>query len=212
MHSTTTKTTYGGKPYEYTYYHCFHSHMRDGLCSAKRVKAAPLEDAVSSTLLELAGHRKLRTERLIPGRDYSEESARLIEQTQHLQAEIGRARLQRKDYSELQTTLDNANAELDRLAELDPEPARLEYDETGLTFREWWDTHDTAARNTFLRNQGVKVIVSPDRLPEDLALSRPDMIWSVSAFTRPGMHGILYMGDLGELLNRAGDLSITVET
>jgi hypothetical protein len=27
---------------------------------------------------------------------------------------------------------------------------------------------------------------------------------------RPGMHAIIYIGNLGELLNRAGDLSITV--
>ena len=102
MHRTTTKRVYGGKPYEYNYYQCYHAHMHDGQCSARRVKAEPLEKIVFSTLLEFAGHRELRYERLIPGRDYSEESARLIEQTQHLQAEIGRARLHRRDYSDLQ--------------------------------------------------------------------------------------------------------------
>lgn len=125
-------------------------------------------------------------------------------------AEIGRARLQRKDYSDLQDTLDAANAELDRLASLEPEPARIEYDDTGMTFREWWDTHDAAAHNAFLRDQGVKVVVSSDPLPTDLALSPPDMVWSVAVIERPGMHAILYMGDLTEPLHRTSELPITV--
>lgn len=162
------------------------------------------------TLLELAGHRKLRAERVIPGRDHSEESARLIEQTQHLSAEIGRARLQRKDHSDLQATLDRAYAELDRIAGLEPEPARIEYDELDQRFRDWWGTHDTDARNGFLRAQGVKVVVSPNPLPEDLVLGRPDMIFSVSAIERPGLHAVLDMGNLAELLNRAEDVPVTI--
>ena len=212
MHSTTTKKTYGGKQYEYRYYHCHHAAMRDGQCDAKRVTAGPLEEAVFDTLLEVAGARMLRTERIIPGRDYSEESARLIEQTQHLQAEIGRARLQRRDYSDLQAMLDAANAELDRLATLDPGPARMEYTETGMTFRQWWKTNDQVTRNAFMRDQGVRVAVSPDPLPmDDLFVSRADRFWSVAAVERPGMHAILHMGDLGELLRRASDLPVTVQ-
>lgn len=114
-----------GKTYSYGYYRCRDGRMNDGRCSfGTSFRGDPLEDIVTSTLLELAGHAKLRTERLIPGRDYSEEMARLIERTQHTQAEIGRARIARKDYSELQERLDADNAELDRLAALDPIPAR----------------------------------------------------------------------------------------
>jgi hypothetical protein len=165
---------------------------------------------VFSTLLELAGPRKLRTKRVIAGRDHIEDMARVQEQLVHLEREIVQARMQRKDFSGLQAQKDAANAEMDRLIDLEPEPARIEYEDTGLTFREWWDTHGTAERNAFLREQGVKVVVSPDPLPDDLVLARPDMIWSVAIIDRPGMHAILYMGDLTELLNRASDLSITV--
>jgi site-specific DNA recombinase len=209
MHRTTTKSNSGGRYYDYSYYHCHSAHMRDGRCDARRVKAEPLEDAVFSTLLEFAGHRPLRTERLIAGRDYSEESARLIEQTQQLQAEIGRARLQRKDYSDLQATLDAANAELDRLAAIEPEPARIEYEDTGHTFREWWDAHDdSAARNAFLRAQGVRAIVSPDTLPRvDLKTGR---FGSMAVVSRPGLHVVVYYGSMGDLLRRASDLSITI--
>ena len=61
-----------------------------------------------------------------------------------------------------------------------------------------------------MRDQGVKVVVSPEPLPEDLALSRPDMIFSVAIIERPGMHAILYLGNLSDLLRRASELPVTV--
>jgi hypothetical protein len=200
-----------GKRYEYFYYLCDLGRQRDGRCSNKKnYRAGPLEDAVFGTLLELAGGRKLRTKRVIAGRDYIEEMARVQEQLVHLEREIVKARMQRKEFSVLQAQKDAANAEMDRLIDQEPESARIEYEDTGLSFAEWWDTHDTAARNAFLRDQGVKVVVSPEPLPTDLALSRADMIWSVALIERPGMHAILYMGDLAELLHRDSELSITI--
>lgn len=44
MYSSTAK--YGDKTY--MYYACVHSMRRDGLCTARRVKADELEDAVSN--------------------------------------------------------------------------------------------------------------------------------------------------------------------
>jgi hypothetical protein len=105
----------------------------------------------------------------------------------HLDREILKARRERRDFSDLQAQKDAADAEMDRLIDLEPEPARIDYDDTRQTFQEWWDTHDTAA-----------------------VLSRPDMLFSVAAIERPGTYAILYMGDPGELLNRASDLSITI--
>ena len=93
----------------------------------------PLEDAVFGTLLELAGHRKLRTERLIPGQDHSEDMARVQEQIVHPEREILRARMQRENFSGLQAQKDAANAETDRLIDLEPEPARIEHEDTGMT-------------------------------------------------------------------------------
>jgi hypothetical protein len=147
---------------------------------------------------------------MVAGRDHIEDMARVQEQIVHLEREILKARMEREDFSDLTAQKEVANAEMDRLIDLEPEPARIEYEDTWVTFKEWWDTHGDAARNAFLREQGVKVVISPDPLPGDLVLSRPDRIWSVAAIERPGMHAILYMGDLGELLNRASDLSITV--
>jgi DNA invertase Pin-like site-specific DNA recombinase len=214
MYRNNSATVHRGKKYYYGYYRCEDGRLANGKCSSTyNYQGDPLEDAVSSTLLSLVGHRKLRTERLVPGRDYSEESARLIEQTQHLMAEIGRARLARKDYSELQATLDAANAELDRLATLEPVPARLEYDDTDQTFRDWWELNDLTARNAFLREHGIRVVVHRDRLPpieyEDGPLTALD-ITRMAIIDRPGMHIVIYLGNLGDLLKRANDLSITI--
>lgn len=54
------------------------------------------------------------------------------------------------------------------------------------------------------------MVISPEPLPTDMALARPDMLWSVAVIERPGLHAILSMGDLTELLNRASEMSITV--
>jgi site-specific DNA recombinase len=199
-----------GKRYDYFYYLCDWGRLRNGKCSNKKnYRAAPIEDAVFGALLELFGHKKLRTKRLIAGRDHSENMAKLQEQIIHLEREILKARMERKAFSDLTAQKEVASAEMDRLIDLQPEPARIEYEDTGVTFKEWWDTHADAARNAFLREQGVKVIVSPEPLPEGLALANRDNVSSVSAFERPGMYGILYTGDLAEMLSRASDLSIT---
>jgi hypothetical protein len=120
--------------------------------------------------------------------------------------------MQRGDFSGLQAQKDTANAEMDRLISLEPEPARIEYEDSGLTFQQWWDTHDTAARNAFLRDQGVRMAVSPDPPPEDISLVRPELIFSVAMIERPGMYAILHLGDLSELLSRAGEVPVTVST
>jgi site-specific DNA recombinase len=213
MYRNSTTVTKKGKTYEYSYYLCDYGRRRNNLCSNKKnFPAEPMEEAVFSTLLELAGHRKLRTERLVAGRDYSEEMARVQEQIVHLEREIIKLRMRREDFSALQSQKDAANAQMDRLIGLEPEPAHIEYDDSGMTFQQWWDTHDTAARNGFLRDQGVRMAVSPDPLPEDIALARPHRIFSAAVIERPGMYAILHLGDLTELLSRAGDLPVTVTT
>ena len=193
-----------GRQYDYFYYLCDYGRRRNGQCSNKKnYLAEPLEEAVFGTLLELAGHRKLRTKRLVAGRDYAEEMARVQEQIVHLEREILKARVKREDYSGLSDQKDAANAEMDRLINLEPEPACVEYQDTGLTFAQWWDTHGHAERNAFLRDQGVRVAVSPDPLAEDIVLVRPDRTFSLAVIERPGICAILHLGDL---VRAAGEL------
>ena len=64
-----SSTSYDGK--RYSYYCCVHSLQRDGKCTARRVKAAELETAISDELLALVGDVELTQNKLVPGRDYS---------------------------------------------------------------------------------------------------------------------------------------------
>jgi hypothetical protein len=60
-------------------------------------------------------------------RDYSEEKARVQEQIVHLEREIIKLRMRREDFSALQSQKDAADAQMDRLIGLEPEPAHIEY-------------------------------------------------------------------------------------
>ena len=65
MYRNPTHVTKKGKRYEYFYYLCDAGHQRTASAATRRATGpSPLEDAVFGTLLELAGHRRLRTKRM----------------------------------------------------------------------------------------------------------------------------------------------------
>jgi site-specific DNA recombinase len=222
MHSTTTnRKSYPGdrkgEPvmYAYRYYHCHHSAIRDGKCSVRRVKADPLESLVIDKLLEVVGHVELTEDKLIPGRDYSEEIAKVVEQIGHLTREISLARVTRRDVTREQAALDRANAELDRLASLEPVAARIEPVKLGKTFRAHWESLDTIGRNEFMRANKVTARVVPlsddDPLTDDtidivgnvsfddLATTKPEDIPSAERTVIVSGHGMRITLDLGNL-------------
>jgi DNA invertase Pin-like site-specific DNA recombinase len=211
MHLTIAKANKGNRLYEYHYYKCHNVHQIR-TCKAKLVKAGPLEDFVFGELLRSAGDRYLTEERIVAGRDYSEEMAKLIERTQWISGEVSRARLRkdREKVSEMQALLDVANAELDRFADLEPEPATIERTSLDVTFRDWWEASDPVTRNGFLRANNVRAEVHRDKMPE-IITDRPAGQRSIAAVNEPGLHVMLYLGNLGELLRRAGDLTIRTE-
>lgn len=199
MHSTTTKR----EKYSYAYYHCHSSHMRDGKCSARRMAAEPLETAVFGAVLEFAGHRELVERRLIPGRDNSEDIALVAEQIGHLNIEIAIGTVTRKDVSKAHEALDRANAELARLASLEPVAARVEPVRTGKSFRQHWESLDTAGKNSFLRSAGVRAVASRDEMPPMDFASRPVLQRSMVVVEEKDMHVVVDLGNLGDLLERA---------
>jgi site-specific DNA recombinase len=203
MYGTTAR--YGDKLYRY--YGCVHSIRRDGLCTARRVNADDLESALSDELLSLVGGYEVLEKTHTPGRDYSEDIARVAAQIGHLYMEIQVESLSGQDVSGKQETLKRAQDELARLHSLKPVKASTKPVKTGKTFRQHWESLGTVQRSEFLRQQNVKVVVSRNALPVDeLALARPDMILSVSAIERPGLGAVLYLGNLGELLDRAASV------
>jgi site-specific DNA recombinase len=200
MYGTTAKY----KDKIYRYYGCVHSIRRDGLCTARRVNADDLEGLLSDELLALVGGYELMEKRNTPGRDYTEDITRVAEQIGHLYMEIQVESLSGQDVSGKQETLRRAQDELARLHSLKSVKASAEPVKTGKTFGQHWESLGTVQRAEFLRQQKVKVAVSRDPLPVDeLALGRPELIFSVLAAELSDLHAVLYMGNLGELLNRA---------
>lgn len=209
MYGTTAK--YGDK--DYRYYGCLHSIHRDGLCTARRVKAAELETGIADELLALVGDVELTESKLIPGRDFSEDIARVAEQIGHLFSEIQVEALSGQDVREKQATLQRAQEELARLHALKPVKARVEPVRTAVTFRQRWASLDATGRNEYLRANGVRAVVSRDEMPpierQEGPLT-PLEIPRMAIIDRPELYAVIYLGNLGEMLRRASSISVTV--
>ncbi|HEY2488817.1 MAG TPA: recombinase family protein [Streptosporangiaceae bacterium] len=189
---------YGDKTY--AYYCCVHSLRRDGLCTARRVRADELETALARELLGLAGHVELTEDRVIAGRDYSEDIARVAEQIGHLFAEIQVEALGGKDVREKQETLLRAQEELARLHAIKPVEARVEAIATGVTFSQRWEALDAAGRNEFLRGATVRAVVRRDDMPtieRQEGPPTPTRIPRTAIIDQPGLHAVVYRGTLG---------------
>ena len=157
MYGSTAK--YESKAYKY--YCCVHSLQRDGKCTARRVKAASLEAAMSSELLRLVGEGELRETNLIPGGSCSEDIVRLAGQIGRLFSEIQVEALSGYDVRGKQETLKRAQEELARLHTLNCMEARVEPLRTGQTFRQRWESLGPQGRNAFLRAASVRGMVEP---------------------------------------------------
>jgi hypothetical protein len=195
---------YDGK--RYSYYCCVHSLRRDGIGTTKRVKADDLEAAITGTLLAETGNVELTEDRLIPGRDHSEEIARVADQIGHLATAIAVGRATGKNVSAEQATLDRAQTELDRLASLKPVAARIEPVKLRKTFRRHWESLNTVGRNGFLRASKVRAVVSLDGLPPYSAASGPptaDEIPRWHLVERDGFAVGIDLGRLGKLRRTA---------
>ena len=218
MHATTTnRVSYPsdrkGQPvtYGYRYYHCHSSHARDGKCSAPRINADRLENAVFGALLDNAGWYELTEKKVIPGRDYAEDVARLAETIGHLSAKVAVGRATRQDVADDEAALQRAQEQLDRIAALEPEPARVEPVRTGKTLRMRLDELDVPGRNQFLQSAGVRAVAHKDDMPSlDMEFSRGDMtgldIPRTAIFAEDGLNVIVYLGKLRDMLARADEL------
>jgi site-specific DNA recombinase len=216
MHSTTTnRKSYPsdrkGEPvmYAYRYYHCHSSHMRDGKCSAPRIKAEALEDAVFGALLDNAGWYELTEKKVIPGRDYAEDVARLAEVIGHLSSKIAAGRATRQDVSADKAALQRAEEELDRIAALEPEPARVEPVRTGKTLRTRWEELDVPGRCQFLQSVGIQAVAHKDDLPPIDVQPGPlvtDEIPRAVIVDEDDLHVVIDLGNLRDILARADEL------
>ena len=202
---------YNGK--RYSYYCCVHSLRRDGKCAARRVKAAELETAISDELLALVGEFEVTENKLVPGRDYSKDMARVADQISHLSREVALGAVSGRDVRADQETLKRAHDELARLAAQQPVEARMDPIRTGQTFRQKWESLDAQGRNEFLRAAAVRAVVSRDGMPpiEDQAGPMTSLdIPRVAIIMDTDLYAVIYLGSLSDMLHRASDLPATV--
>jgi site-specific DNA recombinase len=210
MYSTTTRKTERGHSYEYRYYGCHDSkgYDRERACTAKRVNAVRLEDRVFRELLVMVGAYELVEKKLIPGRDYAEDIARMKERLSRLAGDIEMGEALDDDVAELIAKRDRARAELRRLIGLEPERARVEPVKTGKTFRQHWDSLGTVQRNEFLRSAGVRVVAHKEAFPPiDIEFASGDMtgldIPHTAIIMEDGLNAVVYLGNLRNMLARA---------
>jgi DNA invertase Pin-like site-specific DNA recombinase len=211
MYSTTTRKTERGHLYEYRYYDCHGSkgYDRDATCTAKRMKAEPLENAVFGALLDLVGSYELTERKLVEGRNYAEDIARMKDRLSHLSGEIEMGEALGDDVSELAAKRDRARTELRRLVALEPEPARVETVRTGKKFRQHWESLGTVQRNEFLRSAGVTAVASKDTLPPFPSTEGPMTpldIPRAAIVTEDGLNVVIDLGNLRDMLARADEL------
>lgn len=151
------------------------------------------------------GSHEVTEKRLTPGRDYSEDIARVAGQIGHLYMEIQVESLSGQDVSGKQETLKRAQEELARLHSLKPVTARMEPVKTGVTFRRKWEALDDSGRNEFLRSAGVRAVVSREDLPsvehQEGPLT-PLEVPRLAIIDKPGLYAVIYLGGLGDMLSR----------
>jgi site-specific DNA recombinase len=220
MHSTTTnRKSYPsdrrGEPvtYAYRYYHCHSSHLRDGRCSAKRLNAERLEEVVIGALLSEAGWYELTERKLIPGRAYAEDVARLAETIGHLSSKIAGGRATRQDVSADEAARQRAQEQLDLIAAREPEPARMESVKTGKTLRARWEELDVPGRNQFMQSVGIRAVAHKEDLPP-VPFGEPvpmdgdfaNKVKRVHIIVENGLNIVIDLGTLPDMLARADEL------
>lgn len=106
-------------------------------------------------LLDTVGDEELTKERLVPGRDYSEEMARAADTIGYLSSQIAIGQATGKDVRADQEKLKLAQDQLTRYAAMEPVQPHTETTTTGETFRQRWERLDDRERNEFLGSADV---------------------------------------------------------
>lgn len=209
--TTRKKSKYAeGGAYVHRYYHCFAARTTDQAgdrkCKAVRINAEKLEPRVFRALLDLVGRYELTEERLVPGRDYAEDIARVKDTLSHLAGDIEMGEALGDDVSGLTAKRDRARAELRRLVGMEPVAASVRTVKTGKKFRDHWESLGTVQRNELLRSAGVRVVAHKDDMPPvELEFSKD---WDLTGLDIPnhaiivedGLRAVVYLGNLRKML------------
>jgi hypothetical protein len=85
---------------------------------------------------------------------------------------------------------------------------------TGQTFRQRRESLDAAGWNQFLRSNGVRAVVSREKLPQVERQAGPMVSLDIprtAIIDRPRLYAVIYLGSLGDMLRQAGDMAATVQ-
>jgi site-specific DNA recombinase len=187
----------------YSYYGCMHSMRRDGICTARRVKASELEAAVTNELLAFAGNSELAESKDSRRCGLSEQISRVVAQMTGLYGEIQLGALSGADVAEKQGALQRTQDELKRLHALELAEAELGSAGSGQTFRQQWESLDGTGRNEILRRAAIRALVSRDALPGTADREGPSVQFGhprTVIIDRPDLHAVIDFGCLGERL------------
>ena len=198
-------------PVRVRFYSCHGSkgYDREATCTTKRMKAEPLEKAVHGALLDLVGSYELTERKLVEGRNYAEDIARMKDRLSHLSGEIEMGEALGNDVSEMTARRDRARTELRRLVALEPEPAHTETVKTGRKFRQHWEGLGTMQRNEFLRSAGVSAVASKDTIPPFPSTEGPMTPLDIPRavlITEDDLNVVIDLGNLRDMLARVDDL------
>lgn len=152
LHHDRNTINRGSKVYDYRYYRC-------SIRAHTMIPAEMLEQAAEQAFLEEYGTALVRERIWVPGDSRESELREAVTALGELTKAAGRA-VSATAKQLLQTQLDALDA---RIVELESAPAReahWEYRSTGETYRDAWESADTAARRDLLARSGIKMSAS----------------------------------------------------
>jgi len=162
MHITAYDSSEGKR---YRYYIC--DGARAGKCRSLRVPASLLEDLAEQEFLATVGEQYILEPVYIAAVDHSTELADVIEAIGHLEAgyQSGKVYKGAGGFERFATMMNNLEERRDRLAAIEPTPARVEYRKTNTTFTQKWQATDQAGRRHLMAESGFRIYYARTPVP-----------------------------------------------
>lgn len=136
-----------------SYYRCRKA-TRDRACAARIIPAPPIEEMITSGLLDSCGDIDMADEVVVPGEDHTAELHAVEEALSHFEDQLVGTQISPEAWGRAVARLEKRQAELRALPQL---PARSEWVPTGKTFAQTWEALDEAGRRALLLANGVTV-------------------------------------------------------
>ncbi|MDW5326040.1 recombinase family protein [Plantactinospora sp. KLBMP9567] len=143
---------------EYRYYRCSGRTRRENGCKAGAPRAERVERLTEDALLGVVGDLDVMRKVYVPGDDIAAQLADVAERMRELredrQAGLYRGEQGTAEFREMYSNLERLRDELTA------KPSRSEgweYVSTGQTYRDVWESSDTAGRRTLIRDSGIRL-------------------------------------------------------